>query len=118
MLRWSDPDDPGTDQGMGIDNLTVTLLAPTAAGITVSGRVTTPDGTGISGAVLTLTGGMLEQPLTARTNSFGYYNIVGAPAGSTYLLEINARRYTFPQSSQVIHAQDNVAGVDFVAEGK
>jgi hypothetical protein len=118
MLRWVDPDDTGNDQGMGVDNLVVTLLSPTAAGVSISGRVTTPNGTGIGGAVLTLTGGSLEEPLIARTNPFGYYHIDGAPAGGTYLLEVSARRYSFSQPSVVINAPDSVTGVDFIADGK
>ena len=118
MLRWADPDDPGNDQGMAIDNLSVLLLAPSAAGISVSGRAMTGGGMPISGAVLVLSGGTLDQPRTARTNSFGYFTFNDVPAGSTYLLEISAKRYTFEQASQVIHAQDNVAGIDFIAGGK
>jgi hypothetical protein len=118
MLRWTDPDDSGNDQGIGIDNLTVSLLSPTAAPVSVTGRVTAPNGTGIGGAILTLSGGSLEQPMIARTNPFGYFIFDGVPAGATYLLEISAKRYSFSQPSQVIQAQDNVADVSFVADGK
>lgn len=119
MLRWEDvAEAPLISHGIAIDDVTVTLsaLGPTAAPVSISGRVTTANGGGIGGAVLVLSGGQLEQPIVARTNPFGYYQINGAPAGATYLLEISARRYTFSQTSQVIHAQDNVTGVDFIAE--
>ncbi|PYT00995.1 MAG: hypothetical protein DMF63_04845 [Acidobacteria bacterium] len=118
MLRWQDPDDAGNDHGMGIDNLSVTLLSPTAAGVSVSGRVMTGGGTGIGNAVLVLSGGTLQQPLIARTNPFGYYEFPDVPVGATYLLEISSKRYSFAQSSQVIQPQDNVTGVDFISDGK
>ena len=118
MLRWSDVNDTGLDHGLSIDDVFITLLVPTAAGISVSGRAMTAGGMGISGAVLVLSGGTLDQPRTARTNSFGYYTFNDVPAGSTYLLEISAKRYTFDQASQVIQGQDNVSGVDFISGSK
>lgn len=121
MLRWQDTAEPTIapfNHGVAIDDVTVTLssLAPTAAHISISGRATTPDGRGISGALLVLSGGQLEQPLTARTNPFGYYQIDDVLPGSTYLLEISARRYNFTQTSLVINAQDNVTGANFMTE--
>jgi hypothetical protein len=118
MLRWQDVDDSGNDQGSGIDNLTVTLLAPTAAGVSVSGQVRTAGGVGIGGATLLLTGGSLTEPLVARTNPFGYYQFDEVPAGGTYLVEISSKRYSFSQPSQVINVQDSVTGVDFIVDGK
>ena len=118
MLRWQDVDDSGNDQGSGIDNLTVTLLAPTAAGVSVSGQVRTAAGVGIGGATLLLTGGSLTEPLVARTNPFGYYQFDEVPAGGTYLVEISSKRYSFSQPSQVISVQDSVTGVDFIVDGK
>ena len=121
MLRWEDiPEGVIFNQGIGIDDVSVTfgILGPTAAGVSISGQAVTAGGVGIGNAVLILSGGSLERPLIARTNAFGYYQIDGVPAGATYLLEINSKRYIFGQPTQVINAQDNVTGVDFIADGK
>jgi hypothetical protein len=73
MLRWTDIGDPFlAGHGVAIDDLVVIARAgTTAADATISGRVTTANGRGISGARLVLTGGDLTQPLTALTNAFG-----------------------------------------------
>ena len=118
MLRWSDINDTGDDHGLAIEDVAVTLLVPTVAQVSVSGRVTTASGTGIGNAILVLTGGSLAQPLIARTNPFGYYQIDGIPAGETYLLEISSKRYMFSLSGLVINAQDNVVDANFVSESK
>ena len=108
------------NHGVAIDDVTITFstLGPTAAPVSISGRVTTANGTGIGNAILVLTGGQLAQPLIARTNSFGYYLIEGAPAGEIYLMEVSSKRYTFSPSSLVINAQDNVSDADFISDSK
>jgi len=119
MLRWVDTNDSGgVEDSLGIDDLTVTLLAPTAAPVTISGRAMTEGGTGIANATIVLSGGDLTAPLVTRTNVFGYYHIDGVPAGGTYILEIISKRYSFPQPTQVINVDDNVVDVNFIAEGK
>jgi len=121
MLRWEDAADAAVlNHGIAIDDVTVSffIFGPTAANVSISGRAVTASGVGIGNATLVLSGGLLPEPLIARTNPFGYYQIDGVPAGNTYLLEISSKQYTFAQSSQVINAQDNVAGIDFIADSK
>jgi hypothetical protein len=114
-------DDTGGDSGSIAGGWTLAIEAPfvpTVAPVSISGRATTASGVGIGNAILTLTGGLLSEPLIARTNPFGYYQIDGVPAGGTYLLEISAKRYRFVQPSLVINAVDSVGDADFVAESK
>ena len=121
MLRWgNEPEALLVSHGLAIDDVNVTfgILGPTAAPISISGQAMTAGGVGIGNAILVLSGGSLERPLIARTNAFGYYQIDDVPAGATYLLEISSKRYIFGQPTQVINAQDNVTGVDFIADGK
>lgn len=91
-------------------------LETTAAEGTIGGRVTKADGSAISNAVISLSGGGITEPIFARTSSFGYYNFEGLESGETYTLTIDSKRYTFTNSSQVITLQDNAAEVNFISE--
>jgi len=86
-----------------------TALAPTAAEVTVGGRVLSSFNSAIPRAVVTFTGadGVTH---AAVTNNFGFYTITGLQAGQTYLVNVSARRYTFaPQAVSVV---DNLTGYD------
>lgn len=88
----------------------------TAAPASISGRVTTADGYGIRNAVVSVTGGNLVQRVTARTSSFGYYSLEGLEAGHTYVVMVNAKRYTFAAPTRVVTVNDSVTDIDFIAE--
>ncbi len=90
-------------------------LAPTAAQVAITGRVTTADGRGLRNARLTLT-----SPDGARraaiTSAFGYFAFDGVEVGHTYVLEIGAKRYTFANPTRVFSLEDTLTDMDFVAE--
>ena len=89
-------------------------LAPTAANVTVSGRVTEPNGSGIRGARITLTDDEgVERP--AQTNSFGYFSFADVPGGANYVVSVASRKYVFDPSSMVIAADDDVIDIAFVS---
>ena len=88
----------------------------TAAEASISGRVTTSNGRGISNAVMVVSGNNLEQPITVRTGSFGYYNVENLGVGETYIITINSKRFSFTPPSRVVTVNDNVVDFDFVAE--
>jgi hypothetical protein len=92
------------------------FLAPTAAQASISGRVTTADGTAIRNAEMVLTGNSLETPLRVTTSSFGYFSFDNLAIGETYVLTVNSRRFTFQVPSRVISLTDNATGIDFVAD--
>lgn len=90
-------------------------LAPTAAGVSIGGRVVTANGRGIRNARLTLT----DQNGTARTaltGSFGYYRFDDVPAGQTVVIGIRSKQYVFEQPTVVLNVSDNVQGLDFIAD--
>ena len=99
------------DGGWGLE-----FLTPTAAGASISGRVTTADGLGIRNADMVLTGNSLTEPLRVTTSSFGFFSFEGLQTGETYVLTVNSRRYTFQAPSQVISLVDNAVDVNFTAE--
>lgn len=113
-----------TDEGNGdtgsvsAANLRITTSGggcpTTAAGVTVSGRVLTPDGAGLRNAVVTITDstGMTK---TARTSSFGYYTFEGIEVGGTYVVSVGSKRYTF--TPRTITVNDAVSDLDFIGNG-
>jgi hypothetical protein len=94
----------------------IQFLQSTAAGVSLSGRVTTAEGAGIRNARMVITGESLPEPLTVTTGSFGYYSFEGLTAGETYVVTVNSQRYTFQVPSRVYHLVDNIADADFVAD--
>ena len=90
-------------------------LAPTAADVSLSGRVTTADGRGVTNAVIVLTGNSLPQPMMVKTGSFGYYRFENLEAGETYIVTVNSKRFIFSVPSRVVSVPDNVSNIDFVA---
>lgn len=89
--------------------------APTAAGVTVGGRVTTSDGRGIRNVRVTLTG-MDGESRTALTGTFGYYRFADVPAGETYIFSVFAKRFTFAQNTQVRSIMEDTDDINFVAD--
>ncbi len=92
-------------------------LAPTAAAVSITGRVTTSNGQGIRNARVTLTAPNGARR-TAITSTFGYYAFDGVEVGHTYVLEIASKRYTFTNPTRVFSLQDHVTGMDFTGEAQ
>lgn len=115
MLRWSSLGTSAQGDGIGVDDIAITAVGPTAGEASISGRVTTASGVAIRGAYITLQGadGTLK---TAITNSFGYFNLKGLDVGETYVVSVSARRYTFKNSTIAVNLSDNFTGLNFVAE--
>lgn len=96
------------------DNLSFMLTAPTAATVSVGGRVTTADGRGIGGIRLSLTGSE-GNPKTATTDAFGYYRFEDLQVGATYILSASGKHFTFSQPTQVLSINDETDEVNFIA---
>lgn len=98
-----------------VDNLGWELLSstPTAAMVTIGGRVLTTDGRGIPKTTVTVTdsSGTIHNALT---NGFGYYRFDDISVGETYVFTASNKRYTFQQ--QVMFVTDSNENVNFVAE--
>jgi hypothetical protein len=97
-----------------IGNVDFTQLVPTAASVSIGGRVITKDGRGIRNAQvsLTLADGTTR---TAQTGTFGYYHFDGVEVGQTVVVSVVAKRFQFAQSSQVVSISDAVDNLDFMA---
>jgi uncharacterized repeat protein (TIGR01451 family) len=92
-----------------------TRLGPTAATVTITGRVSTTTDKGINRAKLALTNQFGETRF-ALTNPFGYYHFEGVSAGETYFISVSAKGFTFAQSTMVLNINEAVENVDFVGE--
>lgn len=97
-----------------IDAVSIQTLQPTAANVSVGGRVLTNEGAGISRVSVTLTDSA-GVSRSATTNTFGYYNFTDVPAGETYVLTVNNKKYFFADSPRVVSVQNDLADIDFRA---
>jgi hypothetical protein len=91
-------------------------LPPTAATVSITGRVTTVGGAGIRNVNLVLAGGALGGPRYAQTGSFGYYRFDDVPVGATYILTAYAARYFIAQPSLTINLMDEFTEGNFIGE--
>ena len=89
------------------------VAAPTAASITVGGRVMVGK-RGLRNACLTVTNANGET-YTVITNAFGYYHFTNVPAGATYIFSVSAKRYTFSQPTQVRNIVGDIDNINFEA---
>jgi hypothetical protein len=89
-------------------------MVPTAANVSVGGRVFDSGTSGMSKVAVTLTNASGNSQ-TVYTNSFGHYKFDEVPVGQTYILTVNHRKYLFPDSPRVVAVEDNLTNVDFQA---
>jgi hypothetical protein len=98
------------DEWVGINNVTVGNLAPTAASASISGRVLNGR-RGVARAKVTLSdsSGVVR---SAITNSFGFYQFTEVPVGDTYIFEVRSKQYSF--APQVLNVIENVSDLNFI----
>lgn len=89
----------------------VPLAPPTAASVTIGGRVSTAAGVGLSGAIVSLVD-QNGQTRTARTNAFGYYRFDEIVVGNTIILSAASKRYNF--TPRAVSINDSIYDLDFV----
>lgn len=89
-------------------------LAPTAAPVTLSGRVRDSAGRGLPGAMV-----ILSDPegnvAGAVTSSFGNFCFEGVPAGGFYILSVSAKGTSFKEPVIVVNAFENIDDLEFIA---
>ena len=94
---------------------TAQTFAPTAASVTVSGRVLTANGGGIRNVRVILTNANGETR-TVISSKFGYFQFENVAAGEIYIFSVFAKRYTFSQPSQVRSIVENTDDLIFTAD--
>jgi len=106
--------DGGSLDSWSLNITTATFSCPpTAAGVTVSGRILTPQGYGLRNAIVTITDstGTIR---TARTGSFGYYSFDEVEVGGTYVVSVGSKRFAF--TPRILTVNDSVSDFDFIAQ--
>ena len=92
---------------------TLAELAPSAANVTVGGRVTEANGYGISNATVILTAPNGETR-SVRTNTFGYFRFHEVESGATYTLQVRHKFYQF--APQILTVTEEITDLNFIAE--
>lgn len=105
----------GTSDPLPNNNLATdaTLFPPSSAGVRVSGRVLTPDGYAIQGAMVTFTD-LLGNSRRARSSIFGYFFFDDVRVGGTYVVSVSAKQYSF--TPRMISIIDEIGDLDFIAD--
>ncbi|MEO8072504.1 MAG: carboxypeptidase-like regulatory domain-containing protein, partial [Acidobacteriota bacterium] len=92
----------------------VAPAGPTAANVSIGGRVLTSKGRGIRNAIVTLIN-QNGETRSARTSAFGFYRFADVQAGETYILSVTTKRYVFDNPTRVLSITDELTDVDFIA---
>ena len=111
-LKWrvaTDVNNAGV--GVRIDTITGISCAATAASVSVSGRVLTPDGRGLRNAKVTISDSK-GVARTVTTSSFGFYKFDDVTVGESYIMAVQSKQYRFAQ--RVVQVFDTLTDVDFV----
>lgn len=88
-------------------------FTPTAANVSVSGRVLSADGKAIARASV-LVSDSSGQIRSVQTNSFGYYRFEDIRVGETYIFNVRARSHTF--ATQVVTINEELSNLDFTEQ--
>ncbi|HQX55000.1 MAG TPA: CARDB domain-containing protein [Pyrinomonadaceae bacterium] len=94
---------------------TITMLGPTAAGVSVAGTVKTAGGRPIGNTVIFLADD-LGVKRRAITNPFGQYRFDDVEAGRSYVIGAKHKTFHFANASYVITVTDAIGNADFVAQ--
>lgn len=90
-------------------------LTPTAAAVSISGRILTAQGSGITSVRLVLTNVATGETFQAVSSSFGHYRFDDIAVGQTYVLAVHTNRFIFEPNSRTINLLDELTDEDFIA---
>lgn len=91
----------------------ITVLAPTAAIVSVSGRVSMPNGRGLINATVVLIAAS-GNTRTAHANQFGYFHFGDVQAGQTYIIDVRSKSYLF--APQILTVMEDLTGLNFTTQ--
>lgn len=97
----------------GISTINVPL-SPSAAGVSVSGRILNQQNRGVRGvsrAIVTITSTNGTFSKTVRSNPFGYFSFSDIPVGSECVIAITHKAYNF--NSQILNVNDDISDLIF-----
>ncbi|HLM01038.1 MAG TPA: carboxypeptidase-like regulatory domain-containing protein [Pyrinomonadaceae bacterium] len=89
-------------------------LAPTAASVSITGRVNNPKGIA-AGVRIVLTDAATGVARTALTNQFGYYRFEELGVGRVYVLQPESKNLQFTPANRAFTLLEEAADIDFTA---
>lgn len=98
--------------GSNVDIGAFEYIAPSAAEVSISGRIADKAGNGIARVRVSLTKPNGEI-LTATTNAFGFYKFENLEAGENYILQAASKRFQFQNNPRLISVSEDVQNEDF-----
>ncbi|CAN5707443.1 hypothetical protein BH20ACI4_BH20ACI4_11180 [soil metagenome] len=87
-----------------------------AASASIDGTITDSFGRGATNVLVRVTGLDNGETTFAITNPFGRYRIGDLQVGGNYIVRISSKRYAFTPDSRIITLNEDVVGVDFIAD--
>ena len=93
------------------------FFAPTAAMVSVSGKVSIANGGGISNIRVLMTN-QAGETQSAVSNTFGNFRFETVAAGEIYVFTVQSKRYQFSVPAQVLSVNDNITDLLFIADWK
>lgn len=106
-------DDSSGDVGVVGVGWALNFIAPTAAGVSIGGRVLTEDGRGIYKARVSLTDAN-GNTRTVISNQFGYYRFNDTEIGQTYIIDAVHKNHQF--APQTIFPTEDVSEINITAQ--
>jgi hypothetical protein len=90
-------------------------LAPTAAEVSISGRVVDSGGRGIARVIVTMTDAQGNTRATT-TNPFGNYRFKEVAAGQTITVAVGGKKNAFKDPVRILNVFENLTEINFTAE--
>jgi hypothetical protein len=90
-------------------------IVPPGYGVSVGGHLTTVNGHGLPRVSLSLYNPLTGASQSAVTDRNGNYVFADVPAGETFIVAVQSRRYPFRRTAHIVSAAENVTGLDFMA---
>lgn len=108
----------GTPLPTSYINGVVTILRPTAATTSISGRVKDTSGAGIGGVSVAILNASSGETQTTLTNAEGVYRFEELAVGVDYIITPRLARHSFTPSSKSVSLVEELTETDFTAYSK
>lgn len=96
-------------------NNLIEILAPTAAGADIAGRITGLKGQPLAGVSLSLIDATNTTTRITTTDGDGRYTFENVPTGADYFITPSKRNFTFRPATRAVSLVENLSGADFTA---
>jgi len=88
-------------------------FVPTAAKVSVTGRVTDDFGDGLPRTTLTILNTHTSESRTTASHSFGFYRFDDLEVGNIYVISVQNKKYSFESDTHTFVLNDATENMDF-----